>query len=59
MEIEPHIKATIDAIPEQDLRPLLCSMLQRLRATDGMEYLCSQYPIIGQHWVEPLRWQQQ
>lgn len=52
-DIEPHIKATIDKIPDAELRPLLAGILQRLVACDGAAFACLQFPAVARCWQDP------
>jgi hypothetical protein len=54
--IEPWVKATVEKIPPEDLRPLLCNMLTRLRQVDGLDYLMSAFPILADHYVAPVHY---
>jgi hypothetical protein len=51
-EIEPHVRETVAAIPDYELRPLVAEMTQHLLAHYGPAVLGQVFPIIGKHWIE-------
>jgi hypothetical protein len=52
MEIERHVQATVDAIPPEEMKPLLAAMTQHLLAHFGPAVLQQVFPVIGKHFVE-------
>jgi hypothetical protein len=52
---EPHIDATLRAIPQREHGPLLAAMLEKLVQQNGPSVVGIWFPTIAKHWVEPYR----
>jgi len=55
MEVEPHIKATINRIPASEREALLEAMLEKFIQYFGSATTGIWFPQIAEHYQEPMR----
>jgi hypothetical protein len=52
-EPEPHIRASIDAMSDAELRPLAAALLQHAVMDLGPANARILFPVLEKHWREP------